>query len=269
MKIGKLVLLAMIAFLYASFPSASAQRKPSQSRNARFTAYRGNNCVTCHQNLHEPLRVSAHFYEWLNSPHEKNGVSCEKCHGGDPAAPEMNAAHKGVLKEDFPLSTLHPKNLPTTCGACHLEVVKAFTQSIHFMRLQESNNGPTCTTCHQHMATAVITWPPETSALCANCHNQSGGAAGKYLEIPQRAGETIAAFSRADEVVDWAYFLISEREKRPQRFKPEVEKLKILEGMMASAKLNWHTFDMAKSRAQADQVFTEASKIKDNLWKKQ
>lgn len=268
MKIGKLVLLAVFTLLFASFPSASAQRKSSQPRSPRFAAYRGNNCVLCHQNLHEPLRVSAHFYEWLNSPHEKHGVSCDKCHGGDPGAPEMAMAHKGVLKEDFPLSTLHAKNLPTTCGACHLEVVKAFTQSSHFMKLQESNAGPTCTTCHQHMATAVITWPPETSALCSNCHNQSGGPAAKYLDVPAQAGDTIAAFSRADEVVDWAYFLISEREKRPRRFKPEVERLKVLEGMMRSAKLNWHAFDLKQSRAQADQVFLEGTKIKDSLWKK-
>src|SRR5262249_49501529 len=65
-----------------------------------------------------------------------------------------------------------------------------------------------------HMATSVITWPPEASALCANCHNQSGGPAAQYLDAPERAGDVIAAFSRADEVIDWTHSLIAEERKR-------------------------------------------------------
>jgi hypothetical protein len=31
--------------------------------------------------------------------------------------------------------------------------------------------------------------------------------------------------------------------------------------------MNWHEFDLSKSRQQADEVFTEATKIKNGLWK--
>ena len=117
------------------------------------------------------------------------------------------------------------------------------------------------------MATSVITWPPEASALCANCHNESGGPAANYLDAPEKAGDVIAAFSRADEVIDWTYFLIAEERKRPKGFRAEEAQLKRLEAVLKSAKLSWHGFDLGKSRQQADEVFTEATKIKNGLWK--
>jgi hypothetical protein len=117
------------------------------------------------------------------------------------------------------------------------------------------------------MATSVITWPPEASALCANCHNGSGGPAAQYLDAPERVGDVIAAFSCADEVIDWTHFLIAEERKRLKKFRSEEEQLKRLEVILKSAKLNWHEFDLSKSRQQADEVFAEATKIKNGLWK--
>jgi hypothetical protein len=136
---------------------------------------------------------------------------------------------------------------------------------MHYQKLQESGAGPSCTTCHHHMATSVITWPPEASALCANCHNNSGGPAAQYLDAPEKAGDVIAAFSRADEVIDWTYFLIAEERKRLKEFRAEEAQLKRLEVVLKSAKLGWHEFDLSKSRQQADSVFTEANIIKNNL----
>jgi cytochrome c peroxidase len=131
------------------------------------------------------------------------------------ASKRSRTSSSGVLRAAFPQSGLNPKNLPATCGSCHQEVISAFTGSKHYQKLQESGTGPSCTTCHHHMATSVITWPPEASALCANCHNESGGPAANYLDAPEKAGDVIAAFSRADEVIDWTYFLIAEERKRP------------------------------------------------------
>jgi hypothetical protein len=172
-----------------------------------------------------------------------------------------------VLRPAFPQSGLNPKNLPATCGSCHQEVVGAFIGSKHYQKLQESGVGPSCTTCHHHMAASVITWPPETSALCANCHNESGGPAAKYLDAPEKAGDVIAAFSRADEVIDWTYFLIAEDRKSLKEFGAEEAKLKRLEAILKGAKMSWHEFDLSKSRQQADEVFTEATKIKNGLSK--
>jgi hypothetical protein len=264
MRKTKTCLLILFGIACLSLPVIAVQKKANKSR---LTAYRDNNCVICHSSLLEPVRVSAHYYEWLNSAHEKNGAGCEKCHGGDPSAKVSKTAHTGVLRAAFPQSSLNPKNLPATCGSCHQEVVSAFIGSKHYQKLQESGAGPSCSTCHHHMATSVITWPPETSALCANCHNESGGPAAKYLDAPEKAGDVIAAFSRADEVIEWAYFLIAEEKKRLKEFRAEEAKLKRLAEILKGAKLNWHDFDLSKSRQQADEVFTEATKIKNGLRK--
>lgn len=264
MRRTKICLLILFGLACLALPVIAVQKKANKSR---LTAFRDNNCVICHSSLIEPVRVSAHFYEWLNSTHEKKGVGCEKCHGGDPSAKVSKTAHTGVLRAAFPQSSLNPKNLPATCGSCHQEVVSAFIGSRHYQKLQESGTGPSCSTCHHHMATSVITWPPETSALCANCHNESGGPAAQYLDAPEKAGDVIAAFSRADEVIDWTYFLISEERKRLKEFRAEEAKLKSLEAVLKGAKLNWHEFDLSKSRQQSDEVFTEATKIKNGLWK--
>jgi hypothetical protein len=261
-KIGVLILFGIACI---SFPVVAIQKKAGKSR---LLVYRDNNCVNCHSSLFDPIQVSAHFYEWLNSTHQKKGVGCEKCHGGDLSAKDMKPAHNGVIRAVFPQSSLNPKNLPATCGSCHQEVVAAFIGSKHYQRLQESGTGPSCTTCHNHMATSVITWPPETSALCANCHNKSGGPAAQHTEVPEKAGDVIAAFSRADEVIEWTHFLISEERTRAGRFRAEEAQLKRLEADIKSAKLRWHEFDLGKSREKADQVFSNATKIKNSLWRK-
>lgn len=265
-KVKLALLIIFIAIATMGFGNAP-QKKSPQKKSASFAlaAYKDNQCVICHLSLTEPLRVSAHFYEWLNSKHEEKGVSCDKCHGGDPAAAAKQAAHNGMLQAVFPQSRLHPQNLAETCSSCHREAVAAFVQSKHYLKLKDSGNGPSCTTCHHHMATSVIYWPPETANLCANCHQAEGNPAAKYAQVPNRASEVIAALSRADEVIAWSRFLISEGRKRRLQLKAEENELSKLDMVLKSAKLKWHEFDLDASRQQADQVFIEATKIKNAL----
>jgi hypothetical protein len=261
-KVGLLCLLGAISL---AWPFAAVQKKTSRSVP---NAYRENNCVVCHANLMEPVGVSAHFYEWRNSMHEKKGVGCEKCHGGDPTSKSLSLAHKGVLRPAFPSSKLHPQTLPQTCSSCHQEVVNAFVRSKHFQQLQESTAAPSCTTCHRHMATAVITWPPDTAALCAKCHNAVDGSAAQYPKVSAQAGDTIAAFSRADGIVEWARSLIQEGKRKRLSFKTEEVQLRQFEQSLKEAKMKWHAFNLTDSRRAADEVFRQATIVKDGIWKK-
>ena len=118
MRRTKICLLILFGLACLALPVIAVQKKANKSR---LTAYRDKNCVICHSSLLEPVRVSAHFYEWLDSTHEKKGVVCEKCHGGNPSAKDLKTAHTGVLRAAFPQSSLNPKNLPATCGSCHQE----------------------------------------------------------------------------------------------------------------------------------------------------
>jgi cytochrome c553 len=263
-KVGLVILFGVISVLLMV---AATQKSTVQKKRPVSSTYNKNNCVICHASLVEPIGVSAHFYEWRNSKHEQNGVGCEKCHGGDPAAKSLAAAHAGVLAPTFAQSKLHPQNLPTTCSACHSRVVNAFVKSAHYQKLQQSSAAPSCTNCHHHMATSVITWPPDTAALCAKCH-QANGVAASYANIPTQAGATIAAFSRADGIVEWAQELIREGKQKRRSFKAEENQMLQFEQAMKAAKTQWHAFNLTDSRRTADEVFRQATEVKDRIWKK-
>lgn len=267
MRILKIGLIGLFGVLSLSLILAAAQKSSTRKKGSVPVVYRENNCVTCHAGLTEPVGVSAHFYEWRNSKHEKQGVGCEKCHGGDPTSKSMTTAHTGVLAPTFAQSKLHPKNLPTTCSACHQGVTDAFTKSAHYQKLQESSVAPSCTNCHHHMATSVITWPPDTAALCAKCHS-SNGVASQYTKIPTQAGETIAAFSRADGIVEWAHELIREGKQKKLSFRGEENQLRKFEKSLKEAKTQWHAFNLTDSRRTIDEVFRQATEVKDGVWKK-
>ncbi|MBL8188783.1 MAG: hypothetical protein JNK38_12295 [Acidobacteria bacterium] len=266
----KWVLVVSFALAMAIGFSASPQKSLAQKQTTPYGlgAYRDNQCVVCHLSLTEPLRISAHFYEWLNSKHSEKAVGCEKCHGGNALAKDKEDAHKGVLRSSFPQSRLHLQNLPATCNSCHQETVTAFVQSKHFQALKDSGVGPSCTTCHHHMASAVIYWPPETSQLCAACHKAEGNPAARYAQAPAKAADVLLAFNRADEVIEWSQFLISEGHKRRMQLKAEEEELKKLSLILKDAKVKWHEFDLEGSRQHADQVFMEATNVKNRLVRK-
>src|SRR5438876_8032530 len=117
-------------------PAAQSQEQP----------YRSNNCVICHAALLEPLAASNRFLEWQMSRHQGRGVSCEKCHGGNPATNDPKLAHKSVLPIAEQTSRLHYRNQPETCGACHQNIVTAFVQSNHYQKLKGIGLGPSCNT---------------------------------------------------------------------------------------------------------------------------
>jgi len=55
-------------------------------------AWEGNHCVTCHEAERLPISLGHSFEEWHASAHARGGVSCEKCHGGDPTASDATIA---------------------------------------------------------------------------------------------------------------------------------------------------------------------------------
>lgn len=257
-KVGILVAAGIIM---TALPAWAVQQS-ARSSNLKF--FRTNNCVLCHSRLTEPVRVSAHFYQWLNSNHEKHRVGCEKCHGGDPMAKDKVAAHKGVFNHASAESRLHPSNINTTCRECHEQAVDAFVTSDHFQKVLKDDGAPNCTTCHQHMANSVVYWPPDTVKLCAECHRENGSASNS-LDVPRKGGDIVAAFTRADEVIDWSFYLINEGKKRRLNLRAEESELKKLQGILEAAKLKYHAFDIERSREMADQVFNSANKIKNGL----
>ncbi|MDH3336241.1 MAG: hypothetical protein OER22_09555 [Gammaproteobacteria bacterium] len=133
-----------------------------------------NGCVSCHKNpafYSQYPKLHEYYQQWVASPHEQAGVSCEDCHGGRASATSIEEAHAGVLPMNDKRSTLYYQKQPETCGQCHGDKQRQFLQSKHYAALMDQRAAPTCTTCHPAMSRR-----PELRNIvlhaCRNCHGE-------------------------------------------------------------------------------------------------
>jgi hypothetical protein len=138
-----------------------------------------NACGDCHF-AHPEAPAQDHLLDWSTSPHGRNNVNCEKCHGGNPTTFESLPAHAGILRADSAKSPVNRRNLPTTCGKCHVGPFVAFQDSRHYELLESGKEyGPTCSTCHETVGARLLK-PKVLEARCNSCHGVN--------EIAPRAG---------------------------------------------------------------------------------
>jgi hypothetical protein len=144
----------------------------ARSAHAQTSASR---CADCHfANPTAPRRD--HLEEWDRSPHGRNNVGCEKCHGGNDRVFDKLPAHMGILASSNRFSPVNRRNLPTTCGRCHVGPFVAFQDSTHYKLLQAGNeNGPTCSTCHGDADGRLLS-PKALASACNDCHGPKGTA---------------------------------------------------------------------------------------------
>jgi cytochrome b subunit of formate dehydrogenase len=135
-------------------------------------------CEKCHvDNAEVRGRVApsaAFISSYEKSVHgqaQKNGneaaATCTDCHGG----------HE-LKKGSNPTSTVARKNVATTCGQCHPDVLDQYMQSIHGVSLGKGvNEAPTCTDCHgEHNilspkdARSPVSAKNVSSQVCSPCH---------------------------------------------------------------------------------------------------
>ena len=77
-------------------------------------------------------------------------------------------------------SPVNRRNLPTTCGACHVGPFVAFQDSRHYQMLEAGQEyGPTCSTCHETVGGRLLS-PKALEGRCGSCHGLD--------EIAPRAG---------------------------------------------------------------------------------
>lgn len=259
----KLFVILIFAFFAMAAISVSAVRA-TQTQDA-MVEFKDNNCVACHARLSNPYRLTSRYAEWHISTHKDKSIGCEKCHGGDPAIKDEKQAHVGVVAPQDSKSRLHQKNLPETCGACHQTVVNSFVESRHYQKLKDAGLGPSCSTCHVHMASQVLYTPEETAQMCSTCHNSPNKLMPLRPEIPQQANEVMQAIRRANTVVMWADRLIQQAEAKKLDISEAKKEQLIARAVMAEAKTSWHAFNLDVVRKKADDAFEMSNKVKDSL----
>ena len=152
-----------------------------------------NQCESCHQDsgfFVEYRKLHDYYQQWLQSPHQVAGVTCDNCHGGDASATSPDDAHAGVLPMNDTDSTLHIQRQPETCGQCHRANRNQFVQSKHHAALMRQRTAPTCTTCHPAMSSR-----PELRAIvldaCTQCHGE-----GNSDDLPLVTAQAEAVFQQ-------------------------------------------------------------------------
>ncbi|HUI68671.1 MAG TPA: hypothetical protein VL087_10760 [Nitrospirota bacterium] len=193
-----------------------------------------NSCVQCHSRLPSSSFVGAKSHSWTRSKHQKHGVTCDKCHGGDPRALEQKGAHTGVLGSRNPQSTVYYKNIPSTCGKCHGAESYKFIQSLHYKRLESTGKGPECVTCHGSMVTSILT-PDTISVVCEQCHNDRMGI---LPYVPQKAKAVLLLLRESAALLD-----ADQKLYRPAAGTTESRYMLNARAALHSARLEWHKFD--------------------------
>jgi hypothetical protein len=133
-------------------------------------------CLACHADKRSAF---------VEGVHAERGIQCRDCHGGDPSATALPAAHRGGF-------TGSPGKVATValCGSCHSNPNKMrqyglmtgqateFRTSRHGILLLEKHdeNAPTCTDCHDaHKilrpddARSTV-YPTNIAGTCGRCH---------------------------------------------------------------------------------------------------
>ncbi|MDI6809276.1 MAG: cytochrome c3 family protein [Candidatus Eisenbacteria bacterium] len=145
-------------------------------------------CISCHEDekvtaRHGKMPAPAVIKAYEQSVHGRilatQGLlvapTCTDCHGAHDLKPA-----------DEPKSNVARKNIPATCGRCHLLIYEKYQESVHGEALLKGIiEAPVCTDCHgEHsielkgvMASKVS--PENIPETCSRCHEEVG-IVGKY-----------------------------------------------------------------------------------------
>ena len=116
------------------------------SKNNQSMTHTSNIERTCNRCHSDAVFVKQHALgavipgeEFRKSVHGMTGeVTCTSCHGGHNLRSLID-----------PRSMIFRSNIPQTCGSCHPEIMKQFTESVHgVLAARGRTDSPTCTTCH-------------------------------------------------------------------------------------------------------------------------
>ncbi len=137
-------------------------------------------CITCHTFLGGDL--GRPVAEWKGSIHQQNGITCDRCHGGDAgvilgnvrdlagqAFADMMA--RAMSKSRGFVGKPSGRELFTVCARCHDASVARFAKSIMGRAYLDGKGGPSCVTCHHAHRNSM----PDVPAVCESCHKDTAG----------------------------------------------------------------------------------------------
>jgi len=163
-------------------------------------------CVRCH---------AANRRAFIFGVHSERGIRCHDCHGGDPSALALPAAHRGSFLGS-------PSKLGTArlCSSCHSDPnrmrqfglpedqMAELRASRHGQLLEQGNDdAPTCTNCHDaHLILRATdarsnSHPANIPTACMRCHGDEAlmapyGLPTDQLELFRESAHGVALFDQ-------------------------------------------------------------------------
>src|SRR3972149_5932437 len=220
-----------------------------------------NSCMECHRDLPAGSYAGHKFSDYTGSVHDRNGVRCEACHGGNAVHADKTSAHKGVFRSVDPKSTIYFRNLPQTCGKCHGEELVNFSRSRHYAELKTSGRGPSCVTCHGSMGTFILT-SDRIREFCTVCHNNQRGI---LPNVPKELANVLSMMELTNTLVSWSEEFVTEAQKAKKETTESEKQLAIARNNIKNAKLTWHTFRMEDVTIKIKDAYTAAKKARESI----
>ena len=165
---------------------------PSHARASRVHPLNlPETCERCHgqQDSHAPGGARIGQYETgahgraLREDGLVVSATCASCHGG----------HE-VRESDDPASPTSLRNVPNTCGKCHLGILETYLEGVHGAAFARGEaDVPVCTDCHaEHGVSSTddaqsSVSPQLVAQTCARCHGDDDFAAKHGLKSGVRA----------------------------------------------------------------------------------
>jgi hypothetical protein len=149
-------------FILTSFAALHSAGEAGAKENveaAVIESRQGDNCGACHQkNRDQTVGLFA------RSTHARSGITCNRCHGGDPFAAEKAAAHGGRF-----IGKPSSNDTLAMCGSCHRAQLAAFKTSRHFPE-RRGVARVDCSGCHGAHLVGAQSSNFSFGYYCSGCH---------------------------------------------------------------------------------------------------
>ena len=162
-----LIACALLALIL--FPGkASPQAPPGATGRAKTfgDTYAGSDtCQTCHEDLFNNLRKSAHSVVDTDARLGWKDHACESCHG--PGAEHAGSADATKILNPAKLTAERTDKI---CLTCHLNTVKQ-SDRVNSSHMKDTVSCVACHTVHANGPAGLVTrTAPQINTLCTSCH---------------------------------------------------------------------------------------------------
>jgi hypothetical protein len=172
--------------------------------------------------------------------HQRNGISCHDCHGGDPA----DFANAMSPERGFIGAPEHVA-VPEFCGRCHVGVLGDYRESLHGIKVAQG--GAQCVTCHGSHAVQEATLALINEQDCTRCHDY-----GRAAQIKAALEETDAHFAGLGDELE--------------RLKKLGVNIEAAKGALFDLRNRYHrvfhSFNVEKVRAETGGIANELEKMR-------